>query len=215
MSQSLSLIFIDNIGDKVALRTVKLLRFIADAFFQEQYVHRAIVLETVAAVPGMVAGMFRHLKCLRRLHQDSGWIHKLLHEAENERMHLMIWMQVTRPTLFERMIVTLVQGGFFYFYAFVYFLSPRIAHRMVGYLEEEAIVSYDGFLKEIDAGKIHNGPAPPIAIKYYNLYQNASLRDVVMAVRTDEAAHRDANHHFSDRILNKNEDLSSPLKFSK
>lgn len=186
----------------------------ADSFFEKRYVHRAIVLETVAAVPGMVAGMFRHLRCLRKLNYDSGWIHKLLHEAENERMHLMIWMQVTRPSFLERMIVTITQGAFFYFYAIFYFLSPRIAHRMVGYLEEEAIVSYDGFLAEIDNGNINNEPAPPTAITYYNLHPNATLRDTVMAVRADEAAHRDANHHFSDRIKSENEDLKIPLNKS-
>lgn len=51
-----------------------------------------LALETVAAVPGMVAGMLRHLTSLRKMTHDGGWIHHLLHEAENERMHLMIWM---------------------------------------------------------------------------------------------------------------------------
>lgn len=55
------------ISDCIAFWTVKFLRIFADAFFRKRYVHRAIVLETVAAVPGMVAGMFRHLKCLRRM----------------------------------------------------------------------------------------------------------------------------------------------------
>ena len=104
----------------------------ADAFFRKRYVHRAIVLETVAGVPGMVAGMFCHLRSLRRMANDGGWIEKLLAEAENERMHLMIWMQVTKPTLLERMIVTAAQGAFWNFYALVYLVFPRTAHRMVG-----------------------------------------------------------------------------------
>lgn len=53
------------IHDRIALGTVKFLRFFADAFFRDRYIHRAIVLETVAAVPGMVAGMLRHLRSLR------------------------------------------------------------------------------------------------------------------------------------------------------
>jgi ubiquinol oxidase len=117
----------------VAYRIVKTLRLFADAFFRKRYVHRAIVLETVAGVPGMVAGMFCHLKSLRRMQNDNGWIEKLLHEAENERMHLMIWMQVTNPTLLERTIVTIAQGVFWNLYAFFYLLFPKTAHRMVNF----------------------------------------------------------------------------------
>uniref|UniRef100_A0A914CVT0 Alternative oxidase n=1 Tax=Acrobeloides nanus TaxID=290746 RepID=A0A914CVT0_9BILA len=190
----------ETISDYVAYNTVKFMRIFADAFFQSRYVHRAIVLETVAGVPGMVAGMFCHLKSLRRMQNDNGWIERLLHEAENERMHLMIWMQVTKPTMMERMVVTLAQGVFWNAYAFFYLLFPRTAHRMVGYLEEEAIVSYNGFAHEILKGNIENCPAPKVAIDYYNLDKNAKLLDVVYAVRADEAAHRDANHHFADKI---------------
>lgn len=199
---------ISGLSDAVAYGTVKFLRFFADAFFRKRYVHRAIVLETVAAVPGMVAGMFRHLRCLRRMRDDGGWVAKLLHEAENERIHLMIWMQVTKPSLVERSLVTIVQGAFFSVYAAFYVFFPKTAHRLVGYLEEEAIISYTGFLKEIEQGRIENTPAPAIAICYYNLEPNATLLDTVLAVRADEAAHRDANHHFADRLLNCRENLS-------
>ena len=41
-------------SDRFALGFTKLLRFAADTFFAKRYGHRAIVLETVAAVPGMV-----------------------------------------------------------------------------------------------------------------------------------------------------------------
>jgi hypothetical protein len=75
----------------------------------------------------------------------------------------------------------------------------------VGYLEEEAIVSYNGFAKEIRESRIANTPAPKIAIDYYHLEQDAKLIDVVYAVRADEAAHRDSNHNFADRIDTKDE----------
>lgn len=202
---------VDRVGDALAYGLVKMLRFFADSFFRKRYVHRAVVLETVAAVPGMVAGMFRHLRCLRLMRDDSGCMSRLLHEAENGRMHLMIWMQLSKPSLFERFVVTMVQGTFFNFYALFDLISPRTAHRMVGYLEEEAIVSYTAFLEETDAGRIDNLPAPQVAISYYNLANDARLRDVVLAVRADEAAHRDANHHFSDRIAMKSENLQEPL----
>jgi len=42
----------------------------------------------------MVAGMNRHMKSLRTLREDSGWIHHLLEEAENERMHLITFLNM-------------------------------------------------------------------------------------------------------------------------
>ena len=35
-------------------------------------------LETVAGVPGMVGAMVRHLRSLRHMDRDHGWIHTLL-----------------------------------------------------------------------------------------------------------------------------------------
>ncbi len=67
-------------------------------------------------------------------------------------------------------------------------------------MEEEAIVSYNAFAKEIHEGRIENSPAPQVAKDYYNLSESARLLDVVLAVRADEAAHRDANHNFADQL---------------
>lgn len=88
------------LGDHIALGFVKMLRFFADTFFAKRYGHRAVVLETVAAVPGMVGGLLQHLKALRRIRDDEGWIRTLLDEAENERMHLMTFIEIAKPTLF-------------------------------------------------------------------------------------------------------------------
>lgn len=75
-----------------------------------------------------------------------------------------------------------------------------MAHRFVGYLEEEAVTSYTQYLADIDAGRAENVPAPRFAITYWNLPPDARLRDVVERVRLDEAGHRDVNHQFSDEI---------------
>ncbi|MCD7457545.1 Alternative oxidase, mitochondrial precursor [Datura stramonium] len=184
--------------DKFAYWTVKALRFPTDLFFQKRYGCRAMMLETVAAVPGMVGGMLLHCKSLRRFEHSGGWIKALLEEAENERMHLMTFMEVTKPKWYERALVLVVQGIFFNAYFVTYLLSPKLAHRIVGYLEEEAIYSYTQFLKELDEGNIENVPAPAIAIDYWQLPQDATLKDVVMVVRADEAHHRDVNHFASD-----------------
>ena len=153
-----------------------------------------MMLETVAAVPGMVGGMLLHFKSLRRFETSGGWIKALLEEAENERMHLMTFMEVAKPAWYERALVITVQGVFFNAYFLLYLMSPKLAHRITGYLEEEAIYSYTMFLNEIDKGNIPNGPAPPIAIDYWRLPKDATIRDVVMVVRADEAHHRDVNH---------------------
>ena len=60
--------------DRAALRFVKFLRFFADRFFAGRYGHRAVVLETVAAVPGMVGGLLQHLKAIRHIRDDQGWM---------------------------------------------------------------------------------------------------------------------------------------------
>ena len=77
---------------------------------------------------------------------------------------------------------------------------PRTAHRFVGYLEEEAVVSYTQYLAAIDKGLHDNVAAPPIALKYWNMPANARLRDVVVKVRADEMEHRDVNHDFADQL---------------
>ena len=75
---------------------------------------------------------------------------------------------------------------------------------MIGYFEEEAVTSYTEYLEEIDKGEITNSPAPKIAINYWNLNKDARLRDVVIAVRNDEAGHRDKNHYIADEIDEQN-----------
>ena len=119
-------------SDRFALGFTKLLRVCADTFFAKRYGHRAIVLETVAAVPGMVGAMLTHLKCLRRMIDDEGWIRTLMEEAENERMHLMTFVEIAKH--------------------------------------------------------------------YWQLPDDATLRDVVLVVRADEAHHRDVNHGFADTL---------------
>ena len=190
-----------NFSDKVAFAFTKFLRFLADTFFKKKYGHRAVVLETVAAVPGMVAGMLLHLKSLRKMQDDKGWIKILLDEAANERMHLMTFIKIAKPTFLERIIIMMAQFIFILMYLIIYLLSQRTAHRIVGYFEEEAVISYTEYLKEIEEGKIENIKAPEIAINYWNLPLNSRLKDVVEVIRDDEAGHRDVNHSFAN-ILN-------------
>jgi ubiquinol oxidase len=191
----------EGISDRIALGVVKFMRVFADAFFSKRYGHRAVVLETVAAVPGMVGGLLQHLKALRHIREDQGWIRELLDEAENERMHLMTFIHIAKPSLFERALIMVGQAIFFNAYFFLYLFAPKTAHRVVGYLEEEAVVSYTGYLAQVDSGAVENVPAPQIARDYWKLAPDARLREVIIAVRADEAKHRDMNHGFADALV--------------
>ena len=190
------------ISDKVAWFMVHAAARGADMLFLKRFGHRAIVLETVAAIPGMVGGLLQHMKCLRYIiRDDHGWIKTLIDEAENERIHLVVYSHVASPTIFEHVLIAVVQIVIFVLYFLTYLISPRTAHRFVGYLEEEAVHSYTRYLEEIDTHPHLNVLAPEVAIKYWDLPANARLREVVIATRADEMVHRDVNHSFADKLV--------------
>jgi hypothetical protein len=106
---------VDCLRDRVALTAIKTVRISFDVLSgyrgpgggmtEKDWLNRCLFLETVAGVPGMVAGMLRHLRSLRLLKRDHGWIHTLLEEAENERMHLLIFMNLKQPGWMFRALV--------------------------------------------------------------------------------------------------------------
>ena len=177
-------------------------RLIADTFFAKRYGHRAVVLETIAGVPGMVAGMWMHFKSLRSMKVGYGkHIREMLAEAENERMHLMFFIEIAKPNIFERSLVLFSQFLFGAFYFFMYVFFTKTAHRMIGFFEDEAVKSYSEYLKMIENGEIENVKAPQIAIEYYNLKSNARLIDLVKCVKADEEHHSEVNHKYADEEI--------------
>ena len=177
-------------------------RFIADTFFAKRYGHRAVVLETIAGVPGMVAGMWMHFKSLRSMKAGYGkHIREMLAEAENERMHLMFFIEIAKPNIFERSLVLFSQFVFGAFYFFMYVFFTKTAHRMIGFFEDEAVKSYTEYLKMIEDGEIENVKAPQIAIEYYDLKSNARLIDLVKCVKADEEHHSEVNHKYADEEI--------------
>ena len=187
------------IRNTLAMGMTKFFRFIADTFFAQRYGHRAVVLETVAGVPGMVAGMWLHFKSLRKMKTGYGPdIREMLAEAENERMHLMFFVEIAKPNLFERLLVLIAQIIFFLFYFLIYVLSYRLAHKMIAYFEEEAVRSYTDYLALVEEGKIENVPAPQLAIDYYKMKKDAKLSDLIKKVRADEQHHSEVNHRYAD-----------------
>jgi hypothetical protein len=195
--------------DNFAWFLVRILRLGFDLFSGYQkgkmtenlYIRRCLFLETIAGVPGMVGGMMRHLAALRYLREDGGWIHHLMEEAENERMHLLTFLKVRQPGILMRLFILWSQLIFYLSYQSLYLISSTAAHRFVGYLEEEAVKTYTGLIEEIDEGRLPRlakQEPPKEAIKYWGLPENATFRDIVVAIRADETFHREFNHHLAD-----------------
>ena len=190
------------LSDRFAYSLTIFFRFIADTFFAKRYGHRAVVLETIAGVPGMVAGMWMHFKSLRSMKAGYGkHIREMLAEAENERMHLMFFIEIAKPNIFERSLVLFSQFLFGAFYFFMYVFFTKTAHRMIGFFQDEAVKSYTEYLKMIEDGEIENVKAPQIAIEYYDLKSNARLIDLVKCVKADEEHHSEVNHKYADEEI--------------
>lgn len=206
-------------SDKVALRTLRMIRWSFDkvtgythapkghendptyALPPEKWLQRFVFLESVAGVPGMVGGMVRHLHSLRLLRRDRAWIETLLEEAYNERMHLLTFIKLTKPGIAMKFMLLMAQGVFFNGFFIAYLLCPRICHRFVGYLEEEAVVTYTRCIQNMEAGlypEWSQVAAPDIARQYWNMGPNATLKDLLYYVRADEAKHREVNHTFGN-----------------
>jgi ubiquinol oxidase len=190
-----------NVSDTFAYSMTQFFRFTADTFFAKRYGHRAVVLETVAGVPGMVAGVWMHFKSLRAMKAGYGeQIREMLAEAENERMHLMFFIEIAKPNLIERTIVLSAQIVFGLFYLFMYIFFTRTAHRMIGYFEDEAVKSYTEYLEIVESGKVEDIPAPQLAIQYYKLGSDSKLSDLIRCVRADEQHHSETNHNYADKL---------------
>ena len=186
-------------SDTLARSMTKFFRFFADTFFAKRYGHRAVVLETVAGVPGMVAGMLVHLKSLRTHKRGYGpIIRKLLAEAENERMHLMFFIEIAQPNKLERGLIILAQFIFWHFYLVMYLISPRTAHMMTHYFEEEAVKSYTEYLDLIYKEQIEDVDAPQLAIEYYGMDADAKLSTMIHHIRADEQNHSKVNLEYAN-----------------
>ncbi|KOS20786.1 Alternative oxidase [Escovopsis weberi] len=176
---------------------------------EAQWLVRFVFLESIAGVPGMVGGMLRHLNSLRRMKRDNGWIETLLEESYNERMHLLTFMTMCEPGRFMKLMIIAAQGVFFNSLFVAYLLSPRIVHRFVGYLEEEAVHTYTRAISEIDEHLPKwSDPEfriPDIAVQYWNMpEEHRTMKDLILYIRADEASHRGVNHTLAN--LNQTDD---------
>lgn len=185
---------------------------------ERQWLVRFIFLESIAGVPGMVAGSLRHLQSIRRFKPDQGWIKSLLEESYNERMHLLTFLEMYKPGWFMRLVVLGAQGVFYNAMFISYLFSPKICHRFVGYLEEEAVHTYTRCLLELDHGYLKrwsdpNFRIPDIAVRYWNMPEgHRTMKDLILYVRADEASHRGVNHTFGnlDQVSDPNPFMECP-----
>ncbi|KAH6631377.1 alternative oxidase-domain-containing protein [Chaetomium tenue] len=167
---------------------------------ESQWLVRFVFLETVAGIPGAVAGGLRHLHSIRRFKLDQGWIKTLLEESYNERMHLMTFLAMYRPGRLMRFMVFAAQGIFYNTMFVGYLISPSFCHRLVGYLEDEAVATYTKCLAEMDKGWLPQWTdpgfkIPDIAVKYWKMPEGRrTMRDLILYIRADEASHRGVNH---------------------
>ena len=152
---------------------------------------RLIVLESFAGVPGFVAAGFRHFRSLRALQRDYGWIHTLLEEAENERMHLLVCLKMAEAGPVTRFMCVGAQLALTPFLMGVYMLNPKAAHRFVGYLEQTACETYHNIITHIETpGTKLNAawavtPAPEIAKGYWHLPEDAKWVDALRCIYAD------------------------------
>ncbi|KAK6205423.1 alternative oxidase [Scheffersomyces amazonensis] len=221
-----------SLGDRIALRGIQLVRGSFDfvtgykkprneaeevngfkgtryEMTEAKWLTRCIFLESIAGVPGAVAGFIRHLHSLRLLKRDKAWIETLLDEAYNERMHLLTFIKLGQPSIFTRSIIYVGQGVFANLFFLFYLANPKYCHRFVGYLEEEAVSTYTHLVKELDdpnkLAKFKHLKIPTIAVQYWpELTEESSFKDLILRIRADEAKHREVNHTLAN--LNQNAD---------
>jgi ubiquinol oxidase len=187
-------------SDRLAFGAVAAMIWIASKLFGRRYGDRVVVLETVAAVPAMVSATLLHLRCLRRMTDDHGWIRTFMTEAENQRAHLMSFVAIAHPSGWERFLILVTQGVFYNSYFLLHLISPRTAHRLAGYISEQAIEGYTRYLDRLAEGVQPDVAAPIFAIDYWHLSPDAKLSEMLVSMRQDEAIHRDIQHAFADAL---------------
>jgi hypothetical protein len=109
-----------------------------------------------------------------------------------------------------KFMVLCAQGVFFNSMFLAYLISPATCHRFVGYLEEEAVLTYTLAIADLEAGKLplwthKDFKVPDIAVDYWKMpEENRTMRDLLLYIRADEAKHREVNHTLGN--LDQNED---------
>jgi len=129
------------LSDHIALWWVRGLRIIFNTITSynpkkmtpKRWFNYLTLIEIFTGVPGMVGGMCRHLQSLRLLKHDNGWIHRMFEQADNERFHLMFFVNMQKPSYFTRLSMLGLQGIFMTSFFSTYLFFPKYCHRFIGY----------------------------------------------------------------------------------
>lgn len=168
---------------------------------EDKYITRLIMLNSISAVPGFMGGMCKHLKSLRTLRKDYGWINYLISESDNERMHLFMFLHLRKPSFMTKAAIFGAQFIFSDLFFLSYLLSARYCHKFMEYFQNQAVLTYTECLEAIDNGSLSSWktqPAPKEAVEYYELPSTASMRDMILAIRADAAISREINKYYTE-----------------
>lgn len=117
-------------------------------------------------------------------------------------MHLLTFLSMAEPGWFMKIMVLGAQGVFFNAFFISYLVCPRICHRFVGYIEEEAVRTYTFAIQDIEKGRLpewHDLEAPELTIRYWKMPEgHRKMIDLLLYIRADEAKHCEVNHTFAN-----------------
>ena len=115
--------------------------------------------------------------------------------------HLLAFIKMYQPGTMFRLAVIGGQCVFATFFGTMYVINPTYCHRLVGYVEEEACSTYTKIIGGIEAAPEgselaawRTQIAPAIGRAYWHLGEEGTVLDLMLAIRADEANHRDVNH---------------------
>ena len=119
-------------------------------------------------------------------------------------------MKMCEPGWFMKFMILGAQGVFFNTLFVSYLISPKICHRFVGYLEEEAVHTYTRCIDELERGLLPKWSdpkfqIPDLSVAYWKIPEGKrTMKDLLLYIRADEAVHRGVNHTLGN--LKTNED---------
>lgn len=178
-----------------------LARVIGAAFtrgYGERLEAKALVLETLAAIPAIVIGAIRALRAQRR-RTDDALVRDCATEADNEHAHMLAFAAITELTWVDRLVVVMGQPVLAAAFALLHTVSERAAHRLCGHFEEEAMRTYAHHRAAVAAGR----PDPVLgafACERWSLPMGSRLSALLPILEQEESEHGRRHHEVADAL---------------
>lgn len=167
-------------NDYCCVSLVKLLRWCADKLFRERYIHRATMLKAIAPAPALAGAIVANLRMYLRKKDAtylpshgnfSSEVRVLMAQMESHAAHVNILLSMCEITTVERVAAVLLYGLHYFIFTLLFFLYPRMAFRLMGYLNEESVVIWTHMINDVELGKIVERPIPRAALQYWGLHR--------------------------------------------